>query len=164
MPRARITILRSSFRGCRRVANRFVPNKAGYDYVQEAIGAGLLNFGYALENRAKAHAPVRGGNRSFAPDGPVGGTLRRSIHTIGWAMGRLLGHTQDENGTAVPQDYPQGGTVVYVGTNVFYARFVHDGTSKMAARPFLAEALAEVRGSLLQLVKQGMGKYLNHLR
>lgn len=39
-----------------------------------------------------------------------------------------------------------------VGTNVNYARFVHDGTSKMAGRPYFQWALAASRDSIDQLM------------
>ena len=36
---------------------------------------------------------------------------------------------------------PGGGKSVYIGTNVDYAGYVHDGTRKMAANPFIAAAM-----------------------
>lgn len=36
------------------------------------------------------------------------------------------------------------GFAVTVGTNVAYARYVHDGTRHMRARPFLTDALTSV--------------------
>ena len=36
---------------------------------------------------------------------------------------------------------PGGGKSVYIGTNVDYAGYVHDGTRKMAANPFIASAM-----------------------
>lgn len=36
---------------------------------------------------------------------------------------------------------PSGGKSVYIGTNVDYAGYVHDGTSKMAANPFIKTAM-----------------------
>jgi HK97 gp10 family phage protein len=41
-----------------------------------------------------------------------------------------------------------------VGTNIEYARFVHDGTSKMPARPFFKTALAASRGTIDELIQQ----------
>lgn len=39
---------------------------------------------------------------------------------------------------------PEGdGNSAYVGTNVEYAPFVHEGTTKMRANPFLKKAVAE---------------------
>jgi len=40
----------------------------------------------------------------------------------------------------------QGDLVGYVGSNVEYAKYVHDGTGRMGARPFLTTALETVLG------------------
>jgi hypothetical protein len=40
-----------------------------------------------------------------------------------------------------------GGVVGFVGTNVEYAVYVHEGTIYMAARPFLVDGLEDVTGS-----------------
>ncbi|MHB8171214.1 MAG: HK97-gp10 family putative phage morphogenesis protein [Thermincolia bacterium] len=42
---------------------------------------------------------------------------------------------------------------VEVGTNVRYARFVHAGTSKMPARPFLTSALEKNKPKIVRLFK-----------
>lgn len=42
---------------------------------------------------------------------------------------------------------------VEVGTNVKYARFVHDGTSKVPARPFLTSAMEKNKIKILRLFK-----------
>lgn len=135
----------------------------------EAIGYGLLNYGHAVETRGKANAPVRGGNRSFAPDGPVGGTLRRSIHTVAYAGGRRIGDGTavsptsgvDENGTGTPSDYgPRNEVAVFVGTNSGYGLWVHEGTAVMAARPFLTEAWLATRAEAGALIAAGARRRL----
>lgn len=40
-----------------------------------------------------------------------------------------------------------------VGTNAPYARFVHDGTRRMAARPFITQGLAASRGTIDSLLE-----------
>ena len=49
---------------------------------------------------------------------------------------------------------------VYVGSNVSYAFFVHEGTSRMAARPFLRDGIMAKRDSMKEKA-QGVleGKY-----
>jgi hypothetical protein len=140
------------------MAVRYVPDPNGYRRVKEAVGYGLLNYLYRLEGAAKANAPVRGGHRSFAPGGPIGGTLRRSIHAVVYVDGKRLAgsRTTDENGQPVG-DYPVDGEIVgVVGTNVAYGVHVHNGTVKMAARPFITEALAETRSEAPGLIEAGM--------
>lgn len=91
---------------------------------QDLITAAVM----LVERNTKQITPVR------RPDvvretGIQGGTLRRSI------THRLLSPTSGE-----------------VGTNVEYARFVHDGTRFMAARPFLVQGLDTSRPTIDRLV------------
>jgi len=50
-----------------------------------------------------------------------------------------------------------------VGSNVMYARFVHDGTRKMAARPFLAQGLEASRDTIDQLMREAGEEFLKGL-
>lgn len=50
---------------------------------------------------------------------------------------------------------PGGGKAVYIGTNVDYAGYVHDGTRKMAANPFIASAVNH-GDRYKQIVKQAL--------
>lgn len=43
--------------------------------------------------------------------------------------------------------------VVIVGTNVNYAEYVHDGTTKMVSRPFLREGIDEKKSEMQERVK-----------
>lgn len=128
----------------------------------DALGYGLLNFGLAFETGAKAKTPVRGGFRSFQPDGPVGGTLRRSIHTIAFAGGREVGRHVDPDANPELPDYvpTDKDAVVFIGTNSGYGRWVHDGTSRMPARPFFDEELSEIRAQAGAFVAAGSRKRL----
>lgn len=136
---------------------RVVLRRGAQGELERAAGFGLLNYLHHLEGAAKDNAPVRGGRRSFAPDGPVGGTLLRSIHSVVYLDGRrLTGDAQDENKQALP-DYVAGrGVAGFVGSNSQYGGFVHNGTVKMPARPFLTEALAETQGDAPGLFRDGM--------
>lgn len=54
-------------------------------------------------------------------------------------------------GTA-PADPPEN-KAVYIGTNVEYAIYVHDGTAHMAPNRFLKNAISNNRGKLLEIMK-----------
>lgn len=138
-------------------------DQRGYSRLREALAFGAANLGLAIETRAKANAPVRGGHRSFAPGGPVGGTLRRSIHSAAFLDGRqMAGPREDENGRQVP-NYATDGIAAVVGTNTNYGEYVHNGTSRMAARPFISEALMDTKGEAQQLVEAGVRRRLGGL-
>jgi murein DD-endopeptidase MepM/ murein hydrolase activator NlpD len=140
---------------------RIVVSPAAEQQFRRALAFGSHNFGLAVEAASKRNTPVRGGHRSFAPDGPVGGNLRRSEHTVTYLDGqRIAGNDADENGQSVPA-YPAGdGIVTVVGTNCGYGLFVHDGTVKMPARPFIAEGLAEERPNAVELIHAGAARHL----
>ncbi len=139
----------------------FRPRREARPRLVEALGYGLLNFGFALETAAKGHTPVRGGFRSFDPDGPVGGTLRRSEHTVACVDGkRISPRGDDDNGQPLPDYVPPAGAAVFVGTNSGYGLWVDRGTSKMAARPFLEEGLADVQGRAPELITAGARRRL----
>lgn len=117
--------------------------------LHESLAYGVLNFMYAVEADAKREAPVRGGYRSFmttkkgkAGQVLIGGTLRRSIHSVVYFNGRTLtgSDDRDDNGNAIPTYESSPDIVGYVGTNCSYGAFVELGTVKMDARPFLSPA------------------------
>jgi hypothetical protein len=117
--------------------------EAEWQKVRQALGRGALNLGYAVLADAQAEAPVRGAYRSTTVGGPIGGTLRRSLHAAAWVDGQPVpgSASADENGKAIPSDYDiPTGIVVIVGTNSDYGWYVEGGTSRMGARPFLTPA------------------------
>lgn len=133
----------------------------GVERLREAIAYGMLNLGLAIENDAKADAVVRGGHRSFAPNGPVGGNLRRSYHAVAFLDGRQIGGDRtDENKRPVPQYSPGRGIRVFIGTNAGYGAYVELGTSRMAARPTLVPALLKNRARATQLIGAGARKHM----
>lgn len=140
----------------------FRPRPEARAELAEAIGFGLLNLGLALETRGKAHAPVHGGFRSFTPGAkPIGGTLRRSIHTVAKIGDKVIGRHADPDMTLPLPDYPdRPDPVVFVGSNSGYGLWVHNGTSKMAARPFLEEGLADLHGQEGAIIAAGARKHL----
>lgn len=55
------------------------------------------------------------------------------------------------------------GAKGYVGTNIRYAPFVHDGTKFMDARPFFAEGIADSRPQVERLVERAGESYFRDL-
>lgn len=138
---------------------RIVRHPAARAVVAERTAYGLLNFGFAVETAWKADVVVRGGHRSFNPGGPIGGTLRRSIHTAAYLDGvRIGGESADENGEAPPAYAPGPGPVVIVGTNSGYGGFVEVGTDKMPARPAGVPALLATRDQAPRLIEAGAAR------
>lgn len=137
----------------------------GMARVREAVAYGMLNLAFALESAAKANAPVAGAHRSFMT-GPktkagkprIGGTLRRSIHAVVYVDGHRLpeSHSIDQNRKAVPDYVPEHDISTFIGTNVSYGFWVHDGTRRMAARPYLVEALNQTRDDVGDLIRAGI--------
>ena len=48
----------------------------------------------------------------------------------------------------------------FVGTNVRYASFVHNGTKFMTSRPFIAEGIADTRPTIAKLLAEAGNEYL----
>lgn len=51
----------------------------------------------------------------------------------------------------------------FIGSNVNYARFVHDGTSRMTARPFFEEGMEASRDTIDQLLEDAGMEFLSKL-
>ena len=54
-----------------------------------------------------------------------------------------------------PKDTPQTISV-YIGTNVEYAYYVHDGTDRMAPNRFLKNAISKNRAELSDIIKKNL--------
>lgn len=134
----------------------------GFDDLRRRYVERMSELGQTLVERGRAHAPVRRGYRTFDKSpGPVGGTLRDSITYAVADEGDLIDTPSDQNGAGAPAwlgSEVTGGKdqielIVYTnteqsvnkvsGTRHDYGLFVHEGTSRMPARPFLTEALEE---------------------
>ena len=123
------------------------PNRPGIAALRASIAAGVNDVVLDAETEAKREAPVRGGYRSFRPGTkPIGGTLRRSIHSATFLDGALVSSHAEAPPPGAPPMLPEmtglpGRIVGYIGTNSGYGAFVELGTVRMAPRPFLAPAL-----------------------
>ena len=51
----------------------------------------------------------------------------------------------------------------FIGTNIEYARFVHDGTRYMTARPFFQQGMEASRDTVNQLLEDAGMEFLNQL-
>ena len=73
------------------------PNRAGLAAWRRDLARGIQAVMLDAETEAKREAPVHGGYRSFRPgEKPIGGTLRRSVHSAVYLDGALVGsHVED---------------------------------------------------------------------
>lgn len=107
--------------------------------IDEALENAFISIGEAAETYAKLLCPV-GTPESTGIPGYIGGTLRGSI--------TYATHTQHSSGQepAGPDDYAERAVPdeksVVIGTNVYYASYVEQGTSRMRKRPYLEPAMA----------------------
>lgn len=136
-------------------------NAKGWAELEDDLAVGLYAVALATELEAKREAPVRGGYRSFQPgSSPIGGTLRRSIHSVGFsATGRRVGES-NEAGLPIPPEFEaaRGQAAAYVGTNSGYGAFVELGTSRMPARAFLAPAFDSALGRAVPIIRDAVAR------
>jgi hypothetical protein len=80
-------------------------------------------------------------------DGPVGRHLARvAVQVESQAKQNCPVDTGRLRGSITWEFFVDDTVGVRIGTNVSYGYFVHEGTSRMAGRPFLADALDAVLG------------------
>ena len=140
-------------------------NERAFDSFKQRLA--LDRFGMAgrkITEAARGNAPVRRGHRSFdSSPGPTGGTLRDGITYLVAVEGEVVYAPSSPNGTSLEETADARGAIVggrdivevVIGTTTSqtvnpisgdardYGYWVHEGTSRMAARPFLVEALNE---------------------
>lgn len=100
--------------------------------VLEAMTKAALN----IEGEAKKYCAPSTTIYDRAPF--ITGAMRRSISSYAKIQGKKI--------------------IGIVGAGVFYALFVHEGTEKMAARPFLFDAIKNKRPETIKLLNQGIEK------
>lgn len=59
--------------------------------------------------------------------------------------------------TGVAEKEPEGKSAVYIGTNVDYAIYVHEGTDRMDPNRFLKNAIENNAGELIDIIKEQIG-------
>lgn len=138
---------------------RIVPNSRGLADFRKRLARGTAAVMLDAETEAKRETPVHGGYRSFRPgEKPIGGTLRRSVHSAVFVDGVLLFHHAEDGKPPLSDETALAGRIVgYVGTNTGYGAFVDLGTSKMPARPFLGPGLEVAAGRAPATMKRAMG-------
>lgn len=110
----------------------------------------------AIGQQAEGHAKVY---IESMPRRVDTGRLRNSItHTYSHKAG--FEHTyKDKNGKSYSQDIGAGDSVrtVFIGTNVEYAVYVHDGTYKMPPNRFLKNAIQNHEQEYKEIAKKYLG-------
>lgn len=105
------------------ISVEYVADHAALERIIGQVSSDALNFvGRAVTDRARAHAP--------GPGRQLPGTTYRATGRLRSSIGMSL-------------DLRARSLTVYAGTS--YAHFVHNGTRWMPARPFLLQAMREVR-------------------
>ena len=131
--------------GGKRIMARILQVKNALDPVSKAAG---LATAEEIRDTAKELAPV-GTPESTGKPGYIGGSLR--------ASGRIQ-HFAKEAGLALNIGVSFGGYVTNpnTGKKVDYAKYVHEGTTRMVGRPFLKQAYDIHKGSMGEKLKRGL--------
>lgn len=91
------------------------------------------------------------------PESPNYVRTGRLRNSIAWATNENHAPVgiPDKIEDATPIENPEKDTV-YIGSNVEYASYVETGTSKMASRPFLRNALSGHTEKYKELIEEGL--------
>lgn len=91
------------------------------------------------------------------PESPTYVRTGRLRNSIAWATAKDSGsiNTPDNPEDSAPLNAPEEDKV-YIGTNVEYAPYVELGTHKMAARPFLKNAIANHTDDYKKIIEDGL--------
>lgn len=112
------------------------------------VDTGLLrnSITHALDGEAPALKEYRSNATHAATEATERrGTAGKPVTPI--RKGSYSGTTPEE---------PQGSRAVYIGSNVEYAEYVHDGTSRMAPNRFLKNAVEMNKGQLQDKLKKAL--------
>ena len=119
---------------------------------EERVEVGLDEIGYLAEGYAVAAIESR-------PRRVDTGLLRNSItHAMSGQPPSKQSYQSDDGSKrgTYSGSAPGGGKAVYIGTNVEYAGYVHDGTSKMAPNRFLASAASGHNSEYKQIMERAL--------
>lgn len=117
----------------------------------KAVLLALTEMGLEMERSAKQHETrvdtgLLRNSITYALDGS-GAAIGEYHADKGGGSGSYSGTTPAEGG---------GKRAVYVGTNVEYAGFVENGTSKMTATPFIGPAVNGQNGKFAAILEKHM--------
>lgn len=139
--------------------------------VQEAVHDAILT---ALDAAGMQAATLARMELQNTPSRIDTGLLRNSItHAVSGkpaAISEYQASNESKYNGKVPEpggysgtapDDPEGQKAVYVGSNVSYAIFVHEGTDKMAPNRFLKNALNKNKGELEKIISDVLRKSMS---
>lgn len=130
-------------------------DKSGYDLVEKNLPKVIEDALYAMGVDALGGA-VSSISGRYMPDNLAvdTGRLRASLSFI---TEDREGSSGESSSAEQPGDKLTGKgekDCVIVGTNVEYAEYVHNGTSKMTGRPFLREGIDQTRDMMREHVEE----------
>lgn len=118
------------------------------------IDTGLLrnSITWAVSGKAPKMGSYRGSD-THTQDSPS--VVRRGL------VGKEAPPPRSGEYTGTAPDDPEGQKAVYIGTNVEYALYVHEGTDKMAPNRFLKNALNKNKGELEKIISDVLRKSMS---
>lgn len=118
--------------------------------LEDAVGRALEAIGIQAESHAKANLTEAGRVDT--------GRLRNSItHQVGGNAGFSYNYSDDRgNNFSQKVGSTHDNNSVYIGTNVEYAPYIEDGTSKITPTHYLKNAAANHAEEYKQITKQYM--------
>jgi HK97 gp10 family phage protein len=129
---------------------------AARDHVRERLAKGLWRAAQAVERRARELLAVSGTAQATGL-----GRRRKGSRIYGAARSAPGEPPRKQTGrlrASVTSEVDEGALEARVGTNINdppYPRWLELGTGKMAPRPWLRRALAEVQGQIMQILSGG---------
>ena len=137
-------------------------SEAVKEAVKEAAERALTAVGQHIEGEAKEEL-------SNAPKRIDTGLLRNSItYAVSGHQAAIAAYSADDGGKAgsysgtAPSE-SGGGKAVYIGSNVEYAAYVHEGTVKMAPNRFLKNAVKKNRDQIKRIIENELKTSVNGL-
>ena len=122
---------------------------------REVLARKLESAAIALKGEIKMSLRIgnKTGKHPSAPGEPPRsvhggqGLMGRIAHEVsgGGIIGRAVGAVMSIGSSIVGHEVDKRDLVARVGTNLYFAKFLELGTSKMAARPFIRPALEKMK-------------------
>lgn len=118
------------------------------------IDTGLLrnSITHAVSGKAPSITSYKGSDTHTADSPSV---VRRGL------VGKPAPPPRSGTYSGTAPDDPDGQKAVYIGTNVEYAYYVHEGTSNMAPNRFLKNALEKNKGELEKIISDVLRKSMS---
>lgn len=110
----------------------------------------LISIGLRLERDIKQSISEKGPSPPGSPPGIDTGRLRASI-SVNWS-GSGTSRMQGADGVGEPLKDDENRFTVVVGTNVFYAPLLENGTIRMPARPFIRPNFDRMKNRIAEMI------------